>query len=300
METNGNGSKQAQISRGLGWLSLGLGFAEVLVPGALARVIGVPERRGLIRLLGFREIASGVAILSQRHPAGGLWSRVGGDALDLALLGGALASHGTKRGRVTGALAAVAGVTALDVYCSGQAMRSSATDQALIHLERSLTINRPAGELYKFWRNFQNLPSFMNHLESVVILDDRRSHWRAKAPAGMHVEWDAEITEDKPNERIAWRSLPDATVENSGDVRFERATGGRGTVIRVRIDYWPPAGRLGATVAKLFGEGPDKQVAVDLRRFKQLMETGEVARTEGQSAGRSSSTSKRYDDLVRQ
>ena len=139
----------------------------------------------------------------------------------------------------------------------------------------------------------------MNHLESVRVIDTRRSHWVAKAPAGTTVEWDAEIIADKPNEMIAWRSLEGAEVDNSGSVHFERASGSRGTVVRVEMHYRPPAGVLGAKIAKLFGEEPEEQVAADLLRFKQVMETGEIARTEGQPAGRKRSTSRKFDDTVR-
>ena len=115
----------------------------------------------------------------------------------------------------------------------------------------------------------------------------------------MDVEWDAQIVEDRPNELIAWRSLDGADVDNAGEVRFQAAPQGRGTVLRVRMQYNPPAGKMGAVVAKLLGEAPEKQIAVDLLRLKQMIETGEIARTEGQPAGRTRSTSRRYDDLVR-
>jgi len=274
-------------------------LAEVLAPRGVAKLIGIREQRSLLRVLGVREILSGIGILAQRRPAGALWSRVGGDVMDLGLLGSALASDNSNRAKVSAAAAAVAGVTALDVYCSREASRSDAARRRGPRVEKSITINRSPEELYQFWHNFESLPTFMNHLESVRVIGDRRSHWVAKGPAGTSVEWDAEIITDKPNELIAWRSLEGSDVDNAGSVRFERAAGGRGTVLRVKLSYNPPAGRLGATIAKLFGESPEKQVLVDLHRFKQLMETGEIARTEGQPAGRASSTSKRFDDFVR-
>jgi uncharacterized membrane protein len=141
------------------------------------------------------------------------------------------------------------------------------------------TVNRPADEVYAFWRDFENLPRFMEHLESVQVTDEKRSHWRAKAPAGMTVAWDAEIIDDTPGERISWRSLEGSTVPNAGSVRFKPATGGRGTVITVEIEYQPPGGAIGATIAKLFGEEPEQQVSDDLRRFKQVIETGEIVRS---------------------
>jgi uncharacterized membrane protein len=158
---------------------------------------------------------------------------------------------------------------------------------------------RPADELYAFWRRLEQLPRFMSHLISVQQLDNRRSHWIAKGPAGKRVEWDAEIINERPNEMIAWRSLEGADVDSVGSVRFERAPGGRGSIVRVEMRYRPPAGVGGATVAKLLGKDPGSQIKDDLRRFKQVMETGEIITTEGQPAGRASSTSWRYDQAVR-
>jgi uncharacterized membrane protein len=140
-----------------------------------------------------------------------------------------------------------------------------------IRVEQAVTINRPREEIYRFWRNFENLPRFMDHLESVTVLDENRSHWVAKAPAEMRVEWDATIHNEIENELIAWRSLPGADVNNAGSVHFTPAGEGR-TEVRVVLSYEPPAGKLGAAVAKLLGEEPSQQVDDDLRRFKQVME----------------------------
>jgi uncharacterized membrane protein len=148
-------------------------------------------------------------------------------------------------------------------------------------VRKSLIINRAPEELYQYWHDFENLPNIMKHLESVRVRDERRSHWVAKAPAGTSVEWDAEITEDRPNELIAWRSLEGSQVENSGSVRFEPAPGKRGTIVRVEINYTPPGGALGSLVAKLFGEEPGQQAQESLRSFKQLMETGEIVVSDG-------------------
>jgi uncharacterized membrane protein len=149
----------------------------------------------------------------------------------------------------------------------------------------AITINAPAEDLYARWRDFEGLPTFMYHLESVKTTGDGRSHWVAKAPAGATVEWDAEVTEDVPGRRIAWRSIEGASVENSGSVRFEPAPGGHGTEVYVEIEYTPPAGALGALVAKVFGEEPNQQIGDDLRRFKQIVETGEIARSDGAPLG---------------
>ncbi len=218
-----------------------------------------------------------------------------------ALGGGALALYGLTRGNLPGVALALLGASiayrgfsghcyayqSLGIDTSGRPENPNISVPAGrgVKVEKSLTINRPAEELYRFWRNLENLPRVMSHLESVTEYDGNRSHWVAKAPAGTTVEWDAEITEDRPNELIAWRSLEGADVSNSGSVRFMHATGKRGTIVMVEIDYGPPGGLLGAAVAKLFGEEPAQQVNDDLRRFKQVVETGEVVISEGTLLG---------------
>ncbi|MDB5296788.1 MAG: hypothetical protein JWO31_2771 [Phycisphaerales bacterium] len=154
-----------------------------------------------------------------------------------------------------------------------------------IHVSVAYTIAKPRAELFAFWRNFANLPKFMDHVQSVRVTDDKRSHWVVKAPAGRTVEWDAEIINEVPDELIAWRSLGGADVDNAGSVRFVDAPGDRGTEVRVVLDYIPPAGRLGKYVAMLFGEAPEIQIKEDLRRFKRLMETGYPPITDGQPHG---------------
>ena len=221
------------------------------------------------------------------------------ERLASAIGGGLLALYGLRRRNAGGALLALTGAALVkrgvtghcEVY--GALGMSSAEGRAgilekkhgraavldaskAIKVERSVTIDLPAAELYRFWRNFENLPRIMAHLESVTVLDDRRSHWKAKAPAGQSVEWDAEIIREEPNRLIGWRSVHEATVPNAGSVHFDEAVGGRGTTVRVVLEYQPPAGRLGRLVAKLFGEEPDVQVREDLRRFKSMMEAGEI------------------------
>ncbi|MBV8865930.1 MAG: SRPBCC family protein, partial [Acidobacteriaceae bacterium] len=155
--------------------------------------------------------------------------------------------------------------------------------------------DRSAEELYRFWRDFNNLPTFMAHLASVQVTGDKQSHWVANGPGGKQVEWDAEIIDDQPNKYIAWRSLPGSDVDNSGSVSFERAPGGRGTLVKVQINYDPPGGALAAKVAKLFREEPGQKVQDDLRHFKQVMETGEVVKSDasihrGMHAGQPAAT----------
>jgi uncharacterized membrane protein len=154
-----------------------------------------------------------------------------------------------------------------------------------IHVEVATTIDKPAAELYRFWRNFENLPQFMNHLESVTVIDDKRSKWVAKGPAGSSVRWEAEIINEEQDALIAWRSLAGAQVDNAGSVRFIQAPGGRGTEVRVVLDYIPPGRTVGKWVARLMGEDPQLQIEEDLRRFKALMETGEIPVGSSQYAG---------------
>jgi uncharacterized membrane protein len=280
-----------KLANGLGWLSIALGLAEILAPRALARLIGVRHHPVLFAALGLREITSGLGILSQRRPAGWLWSRVAGDVMDLSLLGTAFVSEDAEDHRVEAAAAAVAGVTVLDAMCAWQHSRVSAP----IRVIRTIAIDRTPAELYRFWRQLENLPRFMRHLEEVRVETETQSHWIACAPAGKTVEWDAEIVDDRPDRLIAWRSLPGSGIENSGVVRFDDAPGGRGTFVHVDLAYRPPGGVVGALVAKWFGEEPSQQVQSDLYRLKQLIETGQVSTTEGQSAARPNSTSKLYD-----
>ncbi len=157
-----------------------------------------------------------------------------------------------------------------------------------IHVQKSVTLMKPVAEVYAFWRNFENLPRIMTHLDSVKVIDDRYSHWVARGPAGTQIEWDAEIVDERENAFIVWRSTAGADVENRGSVQFNSALNGEATEINVAVDYAPPAGRLGAAFAKLFGEEPEQQVREDLRHFKALMETGEIPTIEGQSSGRRS------------
>ncbi len=237
-----------------------------------------------------------------------------------AVAGGALLAYGMKRGDTLGILLSVLGggvalrgatghcqvYDAMDVDTSGvpknknfagskTGSKSPTYQNGLlsgkVHVSKSLTINKSPAELYSFWRNFENLPQFMEHLESVKNLDGKKSHWKAKAPLGKSVEWDAEVTSEQENSRIGWRSLEGADIPNSGVVEFKPTTN-RGTEVKVSLTYEAPGGALGAMFAKLFGEEPSQQVYGDLYRFKSLMESGEVITVEGQSSGRESQAKK--------
>lgn len=168
-----------------------------------------------------------------------------------------------------------------DPTAASEGLRSEDGD---VLVGRTVTINRPRQELYAFWRDLRNLPLFMENIQSVTVMDDRRSHWVVRAPADKTVEWDARITEDEPGELIAWESTGDPDVRNSGRIEFRDSSNGRGTLVRATLVYDPPAGGLGKMVAKLFQREPKIQARRDLRRFKQLMEAGEIATAEPPAA----------------
>ncbi|MFY1593442.1 SRPBCC family protein [Micromonospora sp. WMMD737] len=289
LDQRGRRGQGAGLPRLLGAVSLALGAGSLFAPRAVARLTGVddsPAARAVVAAVGARELVHAAGLLAGRSPAGWAWTRVAGDALDLTLLGRAWADRcGERRRRVGLTTAAVAGIAAVDLIAAVRAGRARAAHRRVIDMEVSVTVNRSPAEAYRFWRDLENLPRFMSHLESVRADDLRRSHWTAHGPAGRRIEWDAEIVDDQPNRSLAWRSLPGTRVPNAGRVRFVPAPGDRGTEVRVRLRYAPPAGALGRAVAKLFGEEPEQQVRDDLRRFKQVVETGEVVRSEGSPDG---------------
>ena len=221
--------------------------------------------------------------------------------------GSALALYGMRRRAMAGGTAAVAGAALLyrgatghcNVYQAlgvsrarsrgtttadrGSRTREDLGGSAGIHVDESITVNRPVAEVFRFWRNFENLPRFMHHLESVAQREGGISHWVARGPAGTSVEWDARIINEIENRLIGWQSLEGSTVSTAGSVNFRET--GRGTEVRVHLKYNPPAGKLGAAVAWVFGEEPNLQIREDLRRFKRLFETGELPTIEGQPRG---------------
>jgi uncharacterized membrane protein len=200
--------------------------------------------------------------------------------------GGALVLLGLRERSLRGALMAVAGggLAYKAATSQGGVQEALGMNQA-IKVEKTVTINKPVEELYRFWHDFENLPTFMRHLKSVKVMSDKRSHWVANAPLGASVEWDADIIEDRENEFISWASVEGADVDNSGFVRFKPAPADRGTEVKVVIEYNPPGGAIGAAIAKLFGEEPEQQIGDELSRFKMLMEAGEIATNEGQPRG---------------
>jgi uncharacterized membrane protein len=184
-----------------------------------------------------------------------------------------------------GALALRRGVTAhcdlyekLGINTAGTAddTRAALRGTRGVNVLESVTINRPIELLYRFWRNLENLPQFMRHLESVERVTDTISHWRAQGPAGTVVEWDAEIFNEIPNKLIAWRSLEGSDVVSAGSVNFDLAPRG-GTRVTVHLQYNPLGGKVGVAIARLFGADAETEIRADLRRFKQLLEAGEAA-----------------------
>jgi uncharacterized membrane protein len=297
---------------------MGLGLYQLLAPREFDELIGVRPHSDVettTRAIGARELGAAAGLLASPLPVRFMWIRVAGDLMDLALLGRALNARGNRQDRVGQAMASVIAITALDVLGSlivtreaqrngGRSghwsnaaqttgsttlgVRTTATAGGSRRVVKSITVDRPRSEVYAFWRDFTNLPRFMDHLESVDVLDPdgRRSRWRAKAPLGSTVEWEAAVADDIPDELIAWRSLEGSAVRNGGTVTFRDAAVGGGTVVRVELEYDPPGGPLGVAIAKLSGEEPETQTSADLRRFKQVMELGEVVVSDSTIGGR--------------
>ena len=282
------GNSPDSLRHALGWFSIALGAAELMAPATMARLIGVPCDRkttSVIRAMGAREMGNGIAILTRPGSAAPMWARVAGDATDIAFLGSAYSAAYVDQRRLLSATAAVLGVTALDVICAqrlsnepaAQWQRSVSGPRA----SKAVTINKPIEQVFSFWKDLGNVPRFMRYVERVEVLEGGRSRWHAKGPGGIPVHWEAETVAERENELIAWQSLPGAQFRSSGTVRFQRAPGARGTEIHVEMEFRPPAGSLGRTVAWLTGHEPAQQLDEDLRRLKQLLETGEIAVSEG-------------------
>lgn len=236
-------------------------------PGDSRQNIANAERIGSVAL-GAALVGLGIR---RRDPAGLVAALFGGYFITRGATGHCLVYDAL--GVSTGGADAILRPTSRDDVTSRAATVNA---RKAIKVERSVTIEKPREELFAYWRNFENLPRFMEHLVSVRVDSSTRSHWQAKAPAGRTVEWDAEIVNEVPNEIIAWKSVGDPDVSNAGSVNFSDAPGGRGTIVRVTLDYEPPAGRVGAMLSHFLSEEPDHQIREDLRKFKQLMETGEI------------------------
>jgi uncharacterized membrane protein len=282
--------KSEGLARFLGWFSLGLGVAALASRRRVSRLCGIDDSRlaqAMLGAVGARELGHAGALLIPRRAGWGAWTRVAGDIMDLtACRQGMRNRRGQRRRRLMFTTSAIAGITAIDIFTAVRAMRGRRREDGN-RAHGAVTVNRSVKDVYQFWHDFENLPRFMYHLQSVRMTGDRRSHWTAKAPAGRSVEWDAEVVDERPHELIGWRSIEGAKVRNSGSVRFSPIAGGRGTEVRVELEYSVPGGRFGTRVAKVFGEAPQQQICDDLRRFKQVIETGEIARSDGSPEGTS-------------
>ena len=226
------------------------------------------------------------------------------------VVGSLLIWRGLKTGHLSGASLALAGISLIRRGVTGHcpAYRSlgvSTSDQPArnatipydtgIRVDKSVTINRPRHEVYNFWRKLENLPQFMEYLDSVEQTSATHSHWVTKGVAGKTLEWDAEIIHEVDGEMIGWKSLPGSSVANTGSVHFEDAPGERGTIVKVALQYNPPGGSVGAYIAKLLGSDPDKQVGEDLKHFKSMLEAGELPTSTGQPSGRTASAMRQDD-----
>jgi len=253
-----------------------------------------------IRLLRGGNVENAENVLPRRD------LRISTETQLLSLIGGVAAiSIGVRRGRFWGPVFAAVGAELLTFGLSGhyfheflglkRADRGESGRRILhqlgVQIRHAITIDRPVEDVYDYFRNFESLPRFMNHLQSVKVFDENRSHWTAKGPMGSSIEWDAEIITDEPNRLISWRSVNTPDVETAGSVRFVSISNGR-TLLQISMQYLPPGGALGTFAAKLLGEEPEKQIEDDLRRFKELMESEavlpEAERTESHAGDQSS------------
>jgi len=254
-----------------------------------------------------REYRDGMA---DAMPQTGDATNVGRDERTISIVAGSIAaamglSRGSLQGLITvgaGSMLLYRGITGRCAAYRALGFNTDSTEEENpehgIQIATAFTINKPADELYQFWRKLDNLPRFMEHLESVQVIDDRKSHWVAKAPriVGGKVEWDAQITHDEPNELIAWQSLPGSAVETAGRVRFVRALGDRGTEVHVWMNYMPPGGTVGHWITSMLGQNPRRVVREELHNFKRLMELGEILTINGQSHGTCTGRGKRSNE----
>jgi uncharacterized membrane protein len=260
----------------------------LVAPDRVSRLAGIePSRPARLLTLGVgaRELLHGAGLLAPTPGPRWVWTRVAGDAMDIAVLVEALRRRRPGRERTVAATLAIAGITAIDLYAAWREHVEHRKEKQ-VELTATTTVGKQPQEVYAYWRQLERLPEFMAHVEDVTALDADRSHWQVSAPFGQSVEWDAEIVDDVPGERLSWRSVEGADVRNEGSVRFVPAPRDQGTEIYVTLSYDVPGGKLAEALARWAGEDPHQQLDDDLRRFKQVMETGEVVRSEGAPWGK--------------
>ena len=291
-----------RIARGLGWFSVGLGLTELVSGKTLDRYLGTGGHQGTLRLFGLRELAAGAIILAQKEPsAGSVWSRVGGDVMDLIFLGKALEEQRsrTKQERLGVATATVVVITALDVYCAWKLSQSSkpkgeAMEEDPTSVETSITLNGSPAELYQLWRDPQTLPQVMGHFATVTATADDRAHWSVNGPVKTSLQWDSQIVQEEPGSFVRWYSTQGAKIPNGGSIRFHPAPVGRGTVATLSIDFHPPGGSFGQAAAKVLGIVPKVLADKALRRFKSLAESGEIPTLKDNVSARTGAAANAY------
>jgi uncharacterized membrane protein len=274
--------------RSLGWLSIGLGAAALLAPRPLATLTGLSAHSGLLPFVGLRELASGFGLLTQADSTPWLWSRVVGDMMDLAVISSALQPSNAYRSRALGTAGVVAAIAAVDVAAAIVSSSRRGSVVAAGPFSASLIVNKTPQECYDFWRDVSNLPRFSSALDSVAQIDEQHARWMLRGALSSGVTLTVKTTTDEAGKRIAWHSVGRSDLAHAGVVRFEAAPGNRGTLVGASLWYRPPGGKAGLRIGKLVGADPRSRLREDLRRFKQLIETGEVATTRGQPSGRRS------------
>jgi uncharacterized membrane protein len=281
----GQSSTARKLAHSLGWLSAGLGVTEIVAPRAFSKLIGVSQHAP-DRLARLGKLAAGATLLAKPQPTFGFWARLAVAALQLAQRRRKPARSSTVRIVATGA--AVGGATAVGALIIKKSRAQTLSHRSLRH-SASVAVNRPAEECYRYWRDPQKLPMFFKNLKEVHTSSNGRLEWRTRGPDGKDVLRTLELTEDRPGESIAWHSLGDSRITESGSVRFQPMPGGNGTVVRLHVQHEIPSATT-RVVRTLLGKDPTLRLRKTLLRFKQIVETGEIATTEGQPAGRSSST----------
>jgi uncharacterized membrane protein len=254
----------------------------------VARIIGLTgndQDRTTMRLLGLREVASGMAILALVNPIPGLWSRVAGDAMDLTLLGLAMRSPQTDRTRAVAATLGVVGIAATDLVSTfklgaSQAAQGAGQRDQTPRVAAAVTVDAAIADVFALWDGFQGLPRFMQDAADVQLTGERQSHWTVTGPGNTSLEWDARITDRQQNQHITWHTEEGAPVTAHGSVRFREAPGNRGVQVLFEAEFDPPGAGVGDLIAAPLAKAMSAKLGSDLRRFKQLVELGEIVHSD--------------------
>lgn len=276
-----------RLARRLGWFSIGLGAFEILAAESVARYFGT-RRDNVVRAFGAREVINGIGLLVSRSPRPWLWARVAGDVLDAAALSTLWFSGKCPTGRIAGAKAFVGGALALDLWAATRGRRDSGA-----HVVRSATIGRSAEELYEYWRDPAKLALIMGHVADIGPAGPKATRWTLKIP-GRPVSWRSEYADERPGELLRWHAGEGEPVESDGVIRFEPAPGDRGTVVRLNFHIAPRGGRAARAAMRALRPVPEVLAARALRRFKSLVETGELPTLEKNPSGRQGPTANLY------